>query len=188
MSSEIGELNVLERGADDAGAATSREETAREASAQSHEARPSGEARIYQGDRRIPSLKSFIYGALHPRRRVIRREEDRDHVFLDYHPQYLLVISTIILALSVIDGLLSVYLVNEGMRDINPLMALLANGDPVLFALGKIACTTIGIVALVLTAHMRVYRVLRASTILYFFLFSYLALVLYEIGLVRFVG
>lgn len=188
MSSELGELNVLEPGADDAGAATPREETAREDPAQSHVARPSGEARTYQGDRRVPSLKSFIHGALHPRRREIRREEDRDHVFLDYHPQHLLITSTIILALSVIDGLLSVHLVNEGMREVNPLMALLANGDPVLFALGKIACTTVGIVALVLTAHMRVYRVLRASIILYFFLFSYLALVLYEIALVRFVG
>ncbi len=188
MSSELGELNVLDPGADDAGAATLPEETAREASAQRDAAKPGGEARTYQGDRRVPSLKSFIYGALYPRRRAIRREEDRDHVFLDYHPQYLLIISTIILALSVVDGLLSVHLVNEGMREINPLMALLANGDPVLFALGKIACTTVGIVALVLTAHMRVYRVLRASTILYFFLFMYVALVLYEIGLVRFMG
>ncbi len=188
MSNELGELNVLESEADDAGAATPREETEPEAPAQSHVARPTGEARIYQGDRRVPSLKSFIHGALHPRRRAIRRVEDKDHVFLDYHPQHLLVISTIILALSVVDGLLSVHLVNEGMREINPLMSLLANGDPVLFALGKIACTTVGIVALVLTAHMRIYRVLRASTVLYFFLFVYLALVLYEIALVRFMG
>ena len=188
MSSELGELNVLETGADDAGAATPREETAPEASAQSGVASPSAEGRTYQGDRRKPSLKSFIYGAFYPRRRRIRRDEDRDHTFLDYHPQHLLVISTIILALSVVDGLLSVHLVNEGMREVNPLMALLANGNPVLFALGKIACTTVGIVALVLTAHMRIYRVLRASNVLYFFLFVYLALVLYEIGLVRVMG
>ena len=185
MSNELGELNVLEPGADDAGAATLREDTAREASTQSGLARPSGESRTYRGDRRTPSLKSFIHGALHPRRRTIRREEDRDHTFLDYHPQHLLIISTIILALSVVDGLLSVHLVEQGMREANPLMALLARGNPVLFALGKIACTTIGVVGLVLTAHMRVYRILRASTLLYVFLFVYLGLVLYEIGLVR---
>ena len=29
-------------------------------------------------DRRKPSFKSFVYGAFHPRRRRIRRDEDRD--------------------------------------------------------------------------------------------------------------
>jgi hypothetical protein len=71
------------------------------------------------------------------------------------------------------------------MREVNPLMALLVNGDPVLFAIGKIACTTIGVVGLVLTAHMRIYRVIRASVVLYFFLFVYIALVIYELGLVK---
>lgn len=185
MSSELGDVNVLETGAEGAGALTPREETAHEATAQSGVAGPSTEARTYGGDRRKPSLKSFIYGAFYGRRRRIRRDEDRDHTFLDHHPRHLLVVSTIILALSVIDGLLAVHLINSGMREVNPLMALLVNGDPVLFAIGKIACTTIGVVGLVLTAHMRIYRVIRASAVLYFFLFVYIALVIYELGLVK---
>ncbi len=71
------------------------------------------------------------------------------------------------------------------MREVNPLMALLVNGDPILFAIGKIACTTIGVVGLVLTAHMRIYRIVKASTVLYVFKVIYIVLVVYEDGLVR---
>ncbi len=187
MSSELGDVNVLETGTHDASAVTPREETEQEGSIQSGVARPAGEARAYQGDRRKPSLKSFIYGAFYGRRRRIRRDEDRDHTFLDHHPPHLLVISTIILALSVVDGLLAVHLINSGMGEVklNPAMAILVRGDPVLFAIGKVICTTVGVVGLVLTAHMRIYRIIKASTVLYVFLVIYLVLVVYEVGLVR---
>ena len=184
MSSELGDVNVLETGAVDASAATLKEETSGEGSTRRGVAKPSQETRVYQGDRRKPSLKSFIYGAFYPRRRRIRREEDKNHTFLDYHPTYLLVICTMILALSVVDALLSVYLINNGMREINPLMGFLGGVNPTLFALGKIACTTVGVIGLVLTAHMKIYRIVRASTVLYIFLFIYLALVLYQFGMV----
>ncbi len=184
MSSELGDVNVLEAGAVDASAATFKEETAGEGSIRRGVAKPSQETRVYQGDRRKPSLKSFIYGAFYPRRRKIRREEDKNHTFLDYHPTHLLVVCTMILALSVVDALLSVYLVSNGMTEINPLMAFLGGVHPTLFALGKIACTTVGVIGLVLTAHMKIYRIVRASTVLYIFLFIYLALVLYQFGMV----
>ena len=130
MSSELGDVNVLETGTHDASAVTPREETEQEGSIQSGVARPGREARVYQGDRRKPSLKSFIYGAFYGRRRQIRRDEDRDHTFLDHHPRHLLVVSTIILALSVVDGLLAVHLINSGTGEVNlnPAMALLVRG------------------------------------------------------------
>ena len=60
MSSELGDVNVLETGAVDANAATFKEETAGESSTRRGVAKPSQETRVYQGDRRKPSLKSFI--------------------------------------------------------------------------------------------------------------------------------
>ena len=69
-------------------------------------------------DRRRPSLKSFIYGALNPRRRRIRRDEDRDHIFLDWHPAHLLIVCALILLLSVIDGLFTVHLINAGVKEV----------------------------------------------------------------------
>ncbi len=184
MSSELGDPTVFADGADAASAVTHDGETVCEAAAQSSVARSFVDSRIGREDRRKPSLKSFIYGAFYPRRRRIRRAEDRDHTFLDYHPAHLLLVCTVILALSVVDGLLTVYLINNGMREINPLMAFLVSTDPVLFALGKIACTTVGVVGLVLTAHMRIYRIVKASTVLYFFLLIYFVLMLYEVGLI----
>ncbi|HEY5623307.1 MAG TPA: DUF5658 family protein [Gammaproteobacteria bacterium] len=139
------------------------------------------ERRGYTGpDRRKPSLKSFIYGAFNPRRRRVRREEDMDHTFLDWHPRRLLVICSIILSLSVLDGLLTVHLAANGIKEINPLMAAFISSDPVLFALAKIGLTAVGVTGLVLTGHMRIYSLVRASTVLYFFLAVYVLLVFYQ--------
>ena len=64
---------------------------------------------VYRGpDRRKPSLKSFVHGAFNPRRRRIRREEDRDSTFIDWYPTHLLVAATLIMCLSVVDGLFTV--------------------------------------------------------------------------------
>jgi hypothetical protein len=139
------------------------------------------ERRGYTGpDRRKPSLKSFIYGAFNPRRRRVRRTEDMDHTFLDWHPRRLLVVCATILSLSVLDGLLTVHLAASGIKEINPLMAALISSDPVIFALAKIGLTAVGVTGLVLTAHMKIYRLVRASTVLYFFLAVYVLLVFYQ--------
>ena len=149
---------------------------------------PDGRPRDARGnliDRRKPSLKSFIYGAFKPRRRRIRREEDRDQTFLDWHPAHLLVVCTAILVLSVIDGLLTVQLVGAGVKQINPMIAYFVSTDPGVFALSKVALTTLGVFGLVLTAHMRIYDLVKSSTLLYGFLLVYVMLVVYECYLVQ---
>ena len=183
MTSELEDATVFANGTNDASLVTDSEETVREASVRSGGSSPFADARIRQGDRRKPSLKSFIRGAFYPRRQRIRREDDIDHTFLDYHPPYLLVVCTMILVLSVIDGFLAIYFASSGVKEINPLMSALVSTDPVLFALTKVAFTTVGVVGLVLTAHMRIYRIVKAATVLYFFLFCYFVLVLYQLGL-----
>ncbi len=180
MRSNLGVTDVLVDVADEARASTQRENVAHGAAVQSDVPRLSGDSRAYQGDRRKPSLKSFIYGAFDPRRRRIRRAEDRDHTFLDWHPTHLLVVCAIILVLSLIDGLLTVHLVQNGAKELNPLMAYLISNDPILFALAKIVLTVVGVVALVLTAHMLIFRHVKASSVLYFFLFVHVVLVLYQ--------
>ncbi|MFL2545853.1 MAG: DUF5658 family protein [Candidatus Rariloculaceae bacterium] len=131
-------------------------------------------------DRRKPSLKSFIYGALRPRRKRISREEDREHTFLDWHPEHLLVVCACILLLSVMDGLLTVHLAGTGIKQINPVLASIFTANMALFALLKILFTAIGVTGLVVTAHMRIYNLIKASTVLYCFLGVYLWLVIYQ--------
>jgi hypothetical protein len=131
-------------------------------------------------DRRNPSLKSFIYGAFRPRRRRIQREEDRDRTFLDWHPRHLLIVCTAILTLSLIDGLLTVQLDGAGIKQINPILASIFSANAGAFALAKILFTAIGVSGLVVTAHMRIYNLVKASTVLYGFLAIYFGLVIYE--------
>ncbi len=89
----------------------------------------------------------------------------------------------IILVLSLLDGLLTVHLVQNGAKELNPLMAYLLSNDPILFALAKITLTVVGVVALVVTAHMQIFRLVKASSVLYFFLFAHVVLVLYQAAL-----
>ena len=138
-------------------------------------------------DRRKPSLKSFIYGAFNPRRRQFRREEDANHNFLDWHPGYLLVIASLVLLLSVVDGLFTVYLIGAGLQELNPVLAPLVHGDPVVFALIKIAFTAVGVVALVVTAHARFWRGIPVVRIFYLMLIGYFCVIVYELYLAQFV-
>lgn len=148
-------------------------------------ASPSSQERRYTGaDRRTPSIKSFVYGAFNPRRRRIRREQDRNHSYLDWYPTHLILTSAAILILSLIDGLMTVYLVENRVAEFGAWIPYLGGVGPILLALGKILVTASVVVVLILTAHMRLYRVVKASTILYVFLSSYSVLLVWQLSLV----
>ena len=185
MRTETCDASAAAGAPDDASADSNRAETAREASPPGEVARSSEQSRTDSGDRRKPSLKSFVYGAVNPRRRRIRRDEDSDRTYLDWHPTHLIVVCTTILVLSLSDGLLTVYLVQSGVKEFNPLMPFLGSNGPVLLSLTKFVLTAAVVVALVLTAHMKIYRFIRASTVLYLFLSCYLVLVMFQAALVR---
>ena len=134
-------------------------------------------------DRRKPSLKSFIYGAFNPRRRRIRREEDRDSAFIDWYPTHLLVVAGLIMLLSLADGLLTVRLLNAGATELNPLLAVLVHNDPLWFALGKVFLTAAGVVSLVIVSQARVLKKWPMTLMIYGLLFLYMALVAYSTSL-----
>jgi hypothetical protein len=138
-------------------------------------------------DRRRPSLKSFVYGAFNPRRRGFRREHDANFGFLDWHPRHLLAIATLVMLLSVVDGLFTVYLIGSGLQELNPILAPLIHGDPVAFALIKIALTAVGVVTLVITAHARLWCGIPVAGIFYLMLIVYSGVIVYELYLVQFV-
>jgi hypothetical protein len=130
-------------------------------------------------DRRKPSLKSFIYGAFNPRRRRIRRDEDRDSAFVDWYPTHLLVAATLVMCLSVADGLFTVHLVNAGAVELNPLLSVLVLNDPMSFALVKITLTAIGVISLVIVSQSRLLERWPMTWVLYGLLFAYAGLVIY---------
>ena len=136
-------------------------------------------------ERRKLSLKSILYGAFNPRRRKIRRDEDANHTFVDYHPRHLLVVSTLVLILSVIDGLFTVHLINAGLQELNPVLAPFVHGDPGTFALVKILFTAIGVVALVISAQARILGRIRVAAIFYGLLIAYGCVIVYHLYLLQ---
>ena len=156
------------------------------ANATTAEATAERQSQVYRGpDRRKPSLKSFIYGAFNPRRRRIRREDDRNSAFLDWYPNHLLIAATAIMCLSVADGLFTVHLINAGAVELNPLLALFVHGDATWFALIKIALTGAGVIALVIVSHARLLRKWPMVWVMYGLLSAYAWLVYYGYSLSR---
>jgi len=140
----------------------------------------------YRGpDRRKPSLKSFIYGAFNPRRRRIRRAEDRESAFIDWYPTHLLVAAALIMSLSVVDGIFTVHLMSAGAVELNPLMDLFVHNSPMTFALVKVFLTGVGVISLVIVSQARLLRKWPMVWIIYALLFSYATLVTYSYRLIQ---
>lgn len=140
-------------------------------------------------DRRRRRWWSLLYGGFHPRRRGARRLEGEAHSFaLDWHASHLLFVSISILFLCTGDAFLTLKLLSAGALEVNPVMALVVGGDAAVFTACKTALTGSGVVLLVAVARYRFMRRIRVEMALYAVLCAYLALVLYEIWLLRRLG
>ena len=148
--------------------------------------RPIADAR-QRTDRRKLTLRSIIYGAFYPRRRRIRRDKDANHTFVDHHPRHLLVVATLVLIFSVIDGLFTVHMINAGLQELNPALAPFVHGNPVTFALVKIFFTAIGVIALVVSAQARIFGRMRVSAVFYGLLIAYGCVICYHLYLLQIV-
>ena len=100
-----------------------------------------------------------------------------------FHPQWLAVGVTVLL-LSVADALLTITLIAHGAIEVNPLMDPLVRGSGHSFAYWKVGLTAFSVVVLILLARLRVWG-RTVGTILYVTLAGYIALVVYELFLLR---
>lgn len=80
---------------------------------------------------KMPKIKSlFIYG----RRKEIRRQDDKYKItYFDQYSSALFVAIIIILFLNIIDALLTLYLIDHGATEINPVMAYFLSYGPLTF-------------------------------------------------------
>lgn len=132
-------------------------------------------------ERRKLTLGTFVRGSMTPRRRADRRKGDSYHV--DWHEPDLLFLSVTIVLLSVVDALLTLTLLRHGGREVNPFLDYLMTYHSTLFALTKMFLTGSGVLVLVAVARARVFRVVRAKTVLHWFMLAYVALIGYEMWL-----
>jgi Domain of unknown function (DUF5658) len=144
-------------------------------------------------DRRKPAERRLsIFHALwrssFVRRRIApRRGTDRHPVMTDWYQAHWLAPAILILILSIADALLTLTLVARGATEINPLMKPLVAGSGEGFAYWKLGLTSIGVIVLTMAARLRILGGIAVGSILYLILFGYLALVGYEIALLRIV-
>jgi hypothetical protein len=100
-----------------------------------------------------------------------------------FHPQWLGV-GILILLLCCFDAVLTLTLINHGAYELNPLMAPLVAGTGRGFALVKIGLTALGVVFLTVLARLRFFG-RSVGYVLYLVLAGYVALVGYELFLLR---
>ena len=150
--------------------------------------RPAGSVGVYLGtgaerrsgtDRRHLTMRSFLRGGVTPRRRAGRRDGEH-HLPIDWHEPYLLFLSVTILLLSVADAFLTLTLMMDGAREVNPLLAFILRDYPHLFAVVKMGLTGTGVLVLVAVARARLFRVMRVGFVLQGLFVAYVALIAYE--------
>ncbi len=149
--------------------------------------RPRVERRQARDRRRRPPLLSMRYwhGG---RRRHARRIEDGHGYFVDRYEPRVLVICVLILVASGLDGIFTLALLDNGAKEINPVMAsLLARGIQD-FAWTKMALTALCLSALVVLDRFLVFRRVRVRQVLESVLGLYALLIGYELVLLRAAG
>jgi len=122
---------------------------------------------------------------MRPRRRQGRRSSDRDYPIVDWHSARVLAPVIAILALCVLDGVLTVVLMSHGAVEANPVMALFLPHRLGWFAAVKLFLTSAGICVLVACSRMRLFRTIPGELLLYGVLGCYIALIAYELRLLE---
>ncbi|HEX6995327.1 MAG TPA: DUF5658 family protein [Gammaproteobacteria bacterium] len=136
-------------------------------------------------DRRRTGIKTFLRGGLTPRRRNGGRRRDDYALFVDWHEPHLLFLAIAILLLSVTDAFMTVTLLSVGAHEANPVMELVLQQRPELFAAVKMALTGAGVLVLVACARATLFRIIRVSAVMHWFLLLYAGLIAYEYWLLR---
>ncbi len=139
-----------------------------------------------RADRRRRRWWSVWYGSFNPRRRnPPRRLGDSRFQSLDWHSAHLLAVAIGILLLSVSDAFLTTLLLQGGAAEVNPVMAALIYRSVAMFAALKMGMTGVGVVLMVFLARYRFMRLMRVEWVLYGVLTAYVALICYEVWMLK---
>ena len=131
-------------------------------------------------DRRELSWRTLVYGYARSRRHSLRREEDAEVLFLDWHHPWLFFLSVGIMLFSCMDAFMTLQLLERGMYEANPVMAAILGHGTTAFAVTKMAMTGTSILILVFLAKARFLNRVRAGLILTVFFSIYACLICYE--------
>jgi hypothetical protein len=135
--------------------------------------------------RQYPSRRAFswstaLFGFLRSHRRTLRRAEDADSLFTDWHHPWLFFLAVGIMVLSCVDAFMTLRLLEHGMVEANPVMAAMLDQGIGRFSASKFALTGIGVLTLVFLARTVFMNLMRTGLLLTFFFSIYCCLVCYQ--------
>ena len=108
-------------------------------------------------DRRRRTLPPIRYLITAGRRRGVRRADDQHRiVILDRYSPKLFGCIVSILFLSILDALLTLYLIEHGSTELNPVMDYFLKKGPVIFSVAKYALTSFAVVIFLMVANSSV--------------------------------
>lgn len=150
---------------------------------------PDNELRT-SGDRRrrmLPPLRYLIAGG---RRRAVRRLADSHRiVLLDRYSPKLFAAILGILCLSLLDAVLTLYLVEHGSTELNPIMDYFLRKGPLIFTVAKYVLTCIAVIIFLVLANSVVPRSnFRAKKLFPYALLAFGVVIVWELILIFFLA
>ena len=142
------------------------------------------------GDRRrraLPPLRYLLGGG---RRRAVRRLEDSHRiVLLDRYSPKLFIAILGILCLSLLDAVLTLYLVEHGSNELNPIMDYFLRKGPLIFTVAKYVLTSIAVIIFLILANSVVPRSnFRAKKLFPYALLAFGVVIVWELMLIFFLA
>ena len=117
---------------------------------------------------------------------MIRRREERNTIFwADRYSQTLFGAVLLILFFSVLDGLLTLFLIDHGATELNPVMAYYLDVGPYAFFSVKYLLTSVAVVILLLcqNAFLRTIRI-HTRSLFYVIVAAFMSVVAWELFLI----
>ena len=140
-------------------------------------------------DRRIhrfPKLKYLLFAG---RRAHVRREEDWHGTFyFDRYSSNIFAAIVTILLLSILDALLTLYLIDKGSTELNPVMSYFLKYDPFIFMGAKYFLTCVGVIILLLFRNvLRKRSITHAQHLFSYIIGAFTTVIAWELYLIFFV-
>lgn len=138
------------------------------------------------GHDRRQQFPSFKHIWTRRRRRHLRRKDDRKKIVLfDHYSASVGVVVVAILLLSALDAFLTLYLIDQGAVELNPVMAYFLEINVTIFWLVKYALTATSVIIILLLNYTFIRRLnLRVRSLLNYFAGIFTLVVTWEIFLV----
>ena len=150
---------------------------------------PQQERRGKSDRRKAPPQPISIYSAIGNRFAPRRHDDAVQKPYVDLYSWRSFGLILAVLAMSILDGFFTLYLVDVGAQEVNPIMRYALSHSPIFFLVAKYCLTGAALVLLLIHKEFYLFRGrLRAKFFFLIFLNLYFLLVIYELILIFYIS